>query len=99
MLLREAYEISHRLLESKQQEHPFGLVLTNKKENVLEYGPLYRLFGDYKDKGVKDKFGLSIAEFLELPRHIVNFILELCAREVRVDAKTLSDIEKELNGK
>lgn len=100
LLLREAYELTYKILPTEtRKSHPFDLCLHRKQEEVEAYGRTYALLKEYRVNNVKKYYGYNFSEFLELPRHLVNEILRICREEVRVDAKTLSDIENELNSK
>ena len=83
MLLREAYETAYHIFdhENESQYHPWDLVLSRVKENYTDYDQLPMTIEKYRVQNVHGIFGLSLPEFLDLPREIVNLLLDICSRE------------------
>lgn len=64
----------------------------HKKENYHDFGPLmhaiyrYRKFDIYKD------FGLSLTEFLSLPRSIVEMVYDVVAVHNKDSSKEIANV-------
>lgn len=96
LLLREAYEITYGIFDHSTSEHPWDLVLNRKQETVGAYSALSRTLRAYRLKDVKGRFGLSITEFLDLPRETVNEIFQICDEVAEVESKAYSSVERDL---
>lgn len=78
--LREAYESTFSIFDhDNQMSTPPGyeLVFMNDKENMVEHGELYNAIRRYHINKIQDEFGLSLTEFYNLPRDVVDFIFRL----------------------
>mgnify|MGYP000014629355 CR=1 FL=1 len=99
ILLREAYEISYHIFDhERDMDHPWNLVMERHKENYNKYGTLYRTVYTYRLRDVHKRFGLNLEEFLELPREMVELILDICAKEDQEDSGAFKNVRAELDG-
>lgn len=71
-------------------QHPWNLVLCRDKENISDYGALYRTINGFKLREVHKRFGLNLTEFLDLPREFVDLILRIC---VEADTEEIRQYE------
>ena len=51
----------------------------------------------YISKGIKDLFGLSLLEFLELPIDVVDMLFNISNEQQSEKAKTLAEVERQFN--
>tara|TARA_B100000929_G_scaffold275393_1_gene249271 strand:- start:677 stop:1132 length:456 start_codon:yes stop_codon:yes gene_type:complete len=97
ILLREAYEVSYEIVNREEDPyHPWEMVLERHKENYTLYGTLYRTIYSYRLRDINKRFGLNLAEFLDLPREFVELIFEICHKEDETGQETLQNLAEEL---
>lgn len=97
MLLREAYETSYHIYNHDAADaNPLAMVTHHHKEEVSEYGALYRTFYNYRVKDVYKYWGLSITEFLELPREFTDLMMRIIDEEAARDKQRLDAAEEEM---
>lgn len=98
ILLREAYEISYEIFDHNQDyTHPWALVQTREKENYFDYGTLHRTIYSYRLREINKRFDLSITEFLDLPREIVELLIKVSDEELARDSKSYNEIKDQLD--
>lgn len=99
ILLREAYEISYGIHNHNlgpPNSNPFDLVLRRNEESYEPYSPLYRIIKEFRIKDVSKRFGVSLPEFLEMPREMCKLILDLSEEEGLVERTALDSVQNEL---
>ena len=81
IVLRDAYDTSYGIYDHSAQNpnRPMALVGMHPAENTTYHSRLYNTIRRYKTYDIKTAFGLSLVEFLELPREISSFLLNLQA--------------------
>lgn len=81
LVLREMYETQYGIFNHEDpihmRERPLSLVALHPKENTTKWSRLYQTIRRYDLHDIHAKFGLSLPEFLELPRDIVELLFEL----------------------
>lgn len=94
-MIRDAYETQYGIFDHGGPDAgPLSLVEYRPKEDVSEYGTLYRTFYQYHLYEVQKEWGLSIAEFLELPREYCSLILRISSEKA---ARLTTTTNKQLN--
>lgn len=97
ILLREAYEVSYEIATPEEiNDHPWGLALARPKENYTDYGTLYRTIHAFRLREVYKRFGLSLEDFLALPREYVEMIFDITRKEALEGQNTLDNLREEL---
>lgn len=100
LLMREAYEISYGIYDHDRDDtHPWSLVLHSIKEDYSTYSPLYNAFYRYRLRNIEKRWGLSVTEFLELPREFVELIFEISKEEDLEEDRTYRDVKDSVEGK
>lgn len=91
LVIRDAYETQYGIFDHGSAEAgPLALVEHRPKEDVTEYGSLYRTFYQYHLYEVHKEWGLSVTDFLNLPR-------EYCALILRISSERAARLTKETN--
>lgn len=97
MLLREAYETSYHIYNHDAADaNPLAVVSHHYKEDVCEYGPLYRMFHTYRLKDINKHWGLSIEEFLALPREYTELMISIVDDELGREQQRQQKLEDDL---
>lgn len=98
LLLREAYEQLYLIFDHNQlhKVRPLGLVAMHPKENVSDYSKLYRTVFRYKHQNIKEHFGLSLTEFLDLPHEMVELCFKIAYEHVQKETPAINAALKDL---
>ena len=98
LVLREEYQTVYGLYDHDNDEsRPLAAVAMLSKESVCTGDPLEEMIRRYRLHRINEKFGLSLTQFLELPRERVQFLFELCAQEATKPDPALDALAKELS--
>ena len=82
LVIRDAYETQFGIFNhADPAASPLALVEYRPKEDVSEYGGLYRTFYQYHLYEVNKEWGLSVDEFLSLPREYYSLILRISSEK------------------
>lgn len=104
LAMRVAYDTEYGI-HNHATEHrsPMALVKMHPKEQLIEGGPYYRLVREYHGAKIHKEFGISLTDYLELPRHIMELLLGICKEEIkaasRAAEKQMQDMRKGLADK
>lgn len=97
MLFREAYETAYGVFDHVNGDTSppgWGLFYFNPKENYVEHGQLYNLIRRYHYNQVNKGFGLSLAEFMRLPKDKTDLILRILSEDNEREAALKGSIAK-----
>lgn len=91
MVFRDTYDIvlNHANINSIE-EKTFGSVLARESEMVYEFTDFKNTMEDYVNNRIHDLFGLTYLEFISLPVHYKNKMVEY-AFELNKDRNTKQD--------
>lgn len=80
--------------------HPLATVMMHEKESYHKRGSLYRLIERYELYSIKERFGISFNEFIELPHDVVesmfDIAFQLTERQRAVESNAESKARQEL---
>lgn len=95
LVIRDAYETQFGIFDHGGPEAaPLSLVEYRAKEDVSEYGALYRTFYQYHLYEVHKEWGLSITDFLNLPREFCSLMLRISSEKA---ARLTADTQRQLS--
>lgn len=88
IVLRELYETTYDLTDLDNDLEPLAIIKYNDaKEGLWELGPRATLMREFSIYNVKEHFGLSWLEFIQLQRHECSFMIDhLRKEEARIRA-------------
>lgn len=100
LVLRESYEMMYRIfnhdgLEAKGR--PLALVAMHPKEDATTFSRLHRTIQRYEKQGIKDMFGLSLTDFLNLPRDYVELLFRLAVEKMQAENPKIEQVARQLN--
>ncbi len=99
-MLKEQYVEDYNLCNLNDKWKPLARVAVNPKEDYAEGDRLYERIFHYKTYEIAKIFEMSPAEFLSLPRHVVEHLLTIQREEfVRIQAlkeKARKDAERDV---
>lgn len=97
MLLREAYEQAYEIWEAQANpDHPWNLVLSRAKEDYHTYDQVPTVIEKFHLNKVYTHFGISLTEFLNLPKEIVNDLFATCERIEIENRKIIANAQTEM---
>lgn len=80
IVLNESYEQSYGIFDhNSSNAHPLSIVSMHENERYTEGTGLYNLIARYLKHPIKDRFGLSLIEFMNLPREYTEELIRLSA--------------------
>ena len=92
ILLLEAYDTAYQIADYSRVVSGLDYVKLHPAEDTCKDSLLYDAIGKFAKRGISKMFGISLIEFMELPRDVSDHMYEV-ADEV---AKVKSDIIDEL---
>ena len=75
-LLAEMYNDVFDIADLDDDNNPLALVAYNGKDGLHELGPIYSRIRDYRLYGINERYNLNLKDFLNMPRHITDRIIE-----------------------
>ena len=101
MLALEAYDETYGIYDYSVDDPtmPLALVAMHPKEDCVSNGRLEKTIKAFRRSRVYKHYGLSLNEFLQLPRHIGQFILNDCYDTEREEGKRAGELLEGLEGK
>lgn len=82
IVLREMYETTYDLTDLDNELEPLAIIKQNEaKEGLWELGTRTRYMREFHIYQVHTHFGMSWIEFIQLPRHECDFIIDLLRKE------------------
>ncbi len=94
ILAMEAYDTTFGLHSHDNDNEPLSLVTMHKKEQFVESGRLRTTMRAFRKHRVAHHYGLSLNEFLSMPRYLNRMILADCEESEKEEAqraKALAD--------
>ena len=97
MVLNEIYDKEYQIFDHDQYGvSPLSLVAMHHKENYYEYGPIKRAIYRYRYYDIHKHFGLSLTEFLALPREATETIYEVIAHENKRSSQEIDHLMQDI---
>ena len=84
-LIRECYVDIFNISDLDDDDRPFALVEISNVDGARELGPLPSRIKDFHTHDIGKFMNLSLIEFLNLPHHIVEHIIDLSVYERLAD--------------
>ena len=76
--------------------HPLSTVLFLDKENVMSGSVLERSIERYLESGLKEIYGMSLNEYMEIPMDYMEVLIKLSDKEKKRRAESLKEIEEKM---
>lgn len=100
LLLRELYDDTFRIAYHNDPHNPLSLVAKHPKETLGAYSRLYRTYFRFASLGVGDMFKISVDDFLNQPREMVEMMFTIAENKATVksneDKRVLDKIENSM---
>lgn len=98
-LLYNFYDTEYKIYNHAQDSNkrPLANIAFHACENINDDSLLESVMRMYVVKSIKDIFGLSLVEYLDLPIDIVEMLNGIADKENTKKANVVSNIEKQFN--
>ncbi len=100
LMLRELYDQNFGISQHDDPRRPLSIVAMQTKETLGPYSRTYRLYHRFASLNVGDLFKISINDFLNQPRELVEMMFTIAEHRAQAkgqeDGNTLRNIEKQL---
>jgi len=99
MVLYDLYETEFGIcnhINGSTKSRPLASVALHPSENINDGGLLEEAVRTYTSRGIKDIYGLTLIDFLELPRDIIEMLVTIADEIQTKKSSIISNIEKEL---
>lgn len=96
LLLRDLYDNTFQIASHEDARRPMSLVAMQPKETFGPYSRQYRLYRRFAALGVGDLFKLSITEFLQQPREMVELMFQIAEDKTVVEERRNAQINSSL---
>ncbi len=89
ILTLEAYDETYGIAnyEYDDPRSPFPLVAMHPKEDYVSGSRMEKKIRAFRKHKIHKHYALSLTEFMDLPRHIAEFIMEDCLKAEEDDSK------------
>lgn len=99
IVLNESYDVSYNIFNhDSDAANPLSIVSKHEVERYTEGTGLYNLIARYLKHPIKERFGLSVTEFIALPREFTEELIRLSAIGAATKAGTsnseLAELER-----
>lgn len=100
ILTLEAYDETYGIAnyEYDDPRSPFALVAMHPKEDYVTGNRTEKKIRAFRRHKIHKHYALSLTEFMELPRHIAEFIMEDCMKAEEADSKKAQELLDGLEG-
>jgi hypothetical protein len=99
LVLSDLYETTYGIYDhiNPSKGRPLASVALHESEDNTTTSNLYEAIERYHQKGIKDLFGLSITEYLDLPTEICIKLMDIATRDANDKTKIAKQIEDTMN--
>lgn len=98
MLLYDMYEVNYKIFNhiGASKKRPLSSVALHEAEDNTLTSNLYEAIDTYQKNGIKEIFGLSLNEYLDLPTEICIKLLETASQEYSKKSSVINGLENDL---
>jgi hypothetical protein len=75
VLLREHYLDTFKLVDLDNTDHPWALVADHDRDGLRDLWGMEKRLMEFELYEIHSKYGYDFTQFISLPRHLVEFIL------------------------
>lgn len=98
VVLYQIYETEYGIFDHiSATNRPLSSVAFYPAEDSLDGSPLDSIMRTYIDKNIKETFGLSLLEFLDLPRDTIELMIEISNGEMKKKQPVMDKLASDLN--
>lgn len=97
-MLSDLYEMRYGIFNHKGagNSRPLSSVAFHPSENINTDSLLESAIRTYVKRGIKDLYGLTLVEYLELPMDLCEMLLKLADEELATKTRAMASLESQL---
>lgn len=92
-LVREMYASIFDLTDFDDEDRPFNIVEVGPKDGYNKLSPLYARIREYRIYSINERYSVELIDFLQLPRHLTDMLIEESREGLRQNQKLKKDVE------
>lgn len=97
MILLEAYDITFRIYNHElQAQSPLDYIKMHPGEDYCQHSLLYARIREFARKRVGRVFNISLVEFLDLPRDICDYMIDVAVDQMNDESQTMEQLREDL---
>lgn len=89
LVLRERYETMFKIYDHDHPsaaDRPLASIAMHWAENNSAGSLLYERIEQFEERKIYQRFGVSLAEFLELPRDVCSHLMEVAGKRIKEES-------------
>lgn len=100
IVLKDLYDTEYGIYNhlNRSRKRPLASVAMHEAEDINTGSLLEEVLRIYTQKNIKDIFNLSLLEYLDLPRDIIQMLNTIADETMAKRHSTVDDIEKSIKG-
>ena len=99
-LVAEMYVEVFGISDLDNDENPYALVACSPIDGLYELGPIYSRIRDFRLYGVNERYSINLVDFLNLPHHIAQRLIEVSKLDIakisKIQSKNVNKVENDL---
>jgi len=100
IVLYDMYEMNYDIYaHSNTKKRPLSSVALHETEDNTLTSSLYEAITGYHQRGIKELFGLSLKEYLDLPSEICILLMETSSKDAATKNNIISQMDRDINGR
>ena len=92
-LVREMYATIFDMTDFDDEDAPFNLVEVGLKDGFNKLSPTYARIREFRIYSIHERYSVDLVDFLNLPRHITDMMIEESRAGLRQAQKLKRDVE------
>lgn len=93
--MREMYNSIFDIVDFDDEDRPYSIVEIGPKDGFNKLSPTYARIREYRIYSINERYGVSLLEFLEMPRHITDMLIEESRESVQINQKLKKGVEND----
>jgi len=94
IVLDELYQQIYGIYDHMSNPDPLAVCSSFESEEIEKMDPTRYMLDIYRNEGIKDQYGLTVLEFLDLPTNITKMLLDSGKKDRQREHKELEELRK-----
>lgn len=92
-LVREMYATIFDMVNFEDEDSPFNIVEVGTKDGFNKLSPTYARIREFRIYSINERYSIDLVDFLNLPRHLTDMMIEESRAGLRQNQKLKRDVE------
>ena len=89
------YGTIFNVIDFDDDDRPLSMVEVNPKDGYNKLGPVYSRIREYCIYSISEKYSVDLIDFLNLPRHMTDMLIEESRESLRQSQKLKNNVESD----